>query len=101
MTLRTPLAFIAAAVFGFLMLVYVAPGAFMNQTFSETGQTIDELAGSEAAVAVTNAVRTIAIPMIVLSLALVEWGGIAAAYEASQRRAISASVATQDEGHPD
>lgn len=76
MTARSLFAALAAAYFLFIALTFIAPGASQGEAYAEDGTTSWEVDGDTAAVAITSAVRTVAVGFVLVALALVEWGAI-------------------------
>ncbi|HEX5826260.1 MAG TPA: hypothetical protein VFY23_01970 [Candidatus Limnocylindrales bacterium] len=90
MTARTIAALAAAAFFAYLALFYVAPGTELVAVPVEVGEAYrEELQFTELGLVVTSAVRTLSVGLAILSLAVVEWGAIVAAYRASEARRVA------------
>ena len=88
MSLRSLFAALAAVWFLYLAGSYMAPDTFMTPDPTvQVGQAYREvLSGSELGLAVTSAVRAIAVGLALLSAAAFEWGALVAAYRASEAR---------------
>ena len=106
MTARTVFAIAASCIFGILAFWYSTPGVSLVEVSDyDTGAISRELAGPETELAITHAVRTVSIPLGVLSLALVEWSAVAAAYrrgeaQRSAARQSGREPAGTDDGEP-
>jgi len=88
MSLRSLFAALAAVWFLYLAVAYMAPGTLMTpDPTMEVGQSYREvLSGSELGLAMTSAVRAIAVGLALLSAAAFEWGALVSAYRASEAR---------------
>jgi hypothetical protein len=86
---RTPLAIAAAVLCLWMLLAYTGPGVQTQDITDADGNVIgQELVsiGDDAAVDITMAVRTIAFPLLLLSVAAVEWSAVAIRLRAADAR---------------
>lgn len=88
MSLRSLFAALATVWFLYLAGAYMAPDTFMSpDPTMEVGQTYREvLGGSELGLAMTSAVRSIAVGLALMSAAAFEWGALLSAFRASEAR---------------